>query len=137
MPSPLQIPKTFTADGALKSELERTTHEIDRYLRDAAATAQQVQMGARTNSGPIAFGFVTRVSLNDGDSLSLQLPRPDPANIGKRCGVRRDSAAGEVLIYAVDCLVAGAERYRMANDIHFVEFLFDGDYFPSRAGAGT
>ncbi len=63
--------------------------------------------------------------------------KANPAMIGKRCGVRRSSITGEVLIYAVGCLVAGAERYRLANDIHFVEFLFDGNYFPSRAGGGS
>ncbi len=80
---------------------------------------------------------MARVDVPDGSTLVMQLPQPNPAMIGKRCGVRRSSVTGEVLIYAVGCLVAGAERYRLANDIHFVEFLFDGNYFPSRAGGGS
>ncbi len=136
MPSPLNIPKTFTTDDALrlKSELERLSQEIDLYLRGLTATNIPL---SQLNSPMLAFDQVARVNVTDGSALVLKLPRPDPKNIGRKCGIRRSSTTGEVLIYAVGCLVGGAERYRMANDVHFVEFLFDGDYFPSRAGGGS
>lgn len=138
MPSPLQIPKTFSADPETqRRELERTTQEIDRYLRDSVLSAGQLGAIKQLNPVALSFGFIARVNVADGDTLILKLPRANALNIGKRCTVRRGSTTGEVLIYAVDCLVGGAERYRMANDIHFVEFLFDGDYYPSRAGGGS
>lgn len=139
MASPLAIPQRFTTDDAtkLKEELERMSQELDRYLRSLVDTTVAVPALTRQNQQFLAFGQVVRVDVADGATLNLQLPRPDPKNIGKKCGIRRASTTGEVLIYAVDCLVSGAERYRLANDIHFVEFLFDGDYFPSRAGGGV
>jgi hypothetical protein len=138
MPSPLNIPKTFTTDDAirLKTELERQSQEIDRYLRDTSDASQPVPLLSLVNPAYLTFGQVARVDVPDGFTLKMQLPRPDPAFIGKRCGVRRSSMTGEVLIYAVGCLVGGYERYRMANDIHFVEFMLDGDFYPSRYGAG-
>ena len=139
MASPLNIPKTFTTADvvALKGELERMSQELDRYLRSLVDTTVAVPVATKPNQAFLAFGQVVRVDVTDGSTLSMQLPRPDPAQIGKKCAVRRSSTTGEVLVYAVGCLVGGAERYRLANDIHFVEFLFDGDYFPSRSGGGV
>lgn len=137
MPSPLNIPKTFSTEpAALKRELERQSQELDRYLREQANSTVYVPALSLVNPGFLAFGQMARVDVPDGLTLVMQLPQPNPAMIGKRCGVRRSSITGEVLIYAVGCLVSGQERYRLANDIHFVEFLFDGNYFPSRAGGG-
>lgn len=138
MPSPLNIPKTYTpADAALlKLQLERMAQEVDAYLRGLVDTTISVPHLSRLNPPALYFGEIVRVDVQDGYTLSMQLPRPDIKNVGKRCGVRRSSTTGEVLIYAVDSYVAGASRYRMANDIHFVEFLFDGTWFPSRAGGG-
>lgn len=138
MPSPLQIPKTFSTDPeAQRRQLEQTTQEIDRYLRDAALASGQMPVLKAQNPTALVFGQIARVDVADGETLVLKLPRPNFIHIGRRCTIRRGSTTGEVLIYAVDCLVGGAERYRMANDIHFVEFLFDGDYYPSRAGGGS
>lgn len=138
MPSPLNIPKVYTTDDAvrLKTELERLAQAVDVYLRAIAQNTVPIPQLSLVNRPFLAFGEITRVDVPDGATLVMQLPRFDPANTGKRCGVRRSSSTGEVLIYAVDCLVAEHERYRMASDIHFVEFLFDGDYYPSRAGGG-
>lgn len=139
MPSPLVLPQTFTTDDLvrLKSELERLTKEIDRYTRELAGDFLPVPALSLLNPSSLAFGQIARVNIPDGATHVMKLPRPNPANIGKRCGVRRGSTTGEILIYAVDCLVGGFERYRMANDVHFVEFLFDGDFYPSRAGGGA
>ncbi len=137
MPSPLNIPKTYPTDPAeLKRTLERMAQEIDAYLRGLANTTLPVPALSVLNPASLAFGQVARVSVPDGTTLVMKLPQPDPANIGKRCGVRRSSQTGQVLIYAVGCLVAGQERFRLINEIGVTEFLFDGDYFPSRAGGG-
>ena len=139
MPSPLNIPKNYTTDDAarLKLELERMAQEVDAYLRGLTQTTLPVPRLSLINPPTLMFGGIARVNVPDGYVLNMQLPPPRPENIGKRCGVRRGSTTGEVLIYAPNCLVGGAARYRMANDIHFVEFLFDGDYFPSRSGGGV
>lgn len=139
MPSPLNIPQKYTTDDALrlKQELERMAREVDKYLRGLQFSTVQVPQLSQINPSSLAFGQMARVNVPDGYVLSMQLPRADPANIGRRCGVLRGAVTGEVLIYAPDCLVGGAPRYRMANDLHFVEFLFEGDYYPSRAGAGV
>lgn len=138
MPSPLNIPKTYTTADALrlKDELERMAQEVDAYLRQLVNTTVQVPQLSAVNPTSMAFGQVVRANVPDGYVLSLQLPRSHPSNVGKRCGILRGSTTGEILIYPVDCLVAGQTRYRMASDIHFVEFMFDGDYYPSRAGGG-
>lgn len=145
MPSPLNIPKKYSTDDAarLKDELERLAQEVDTYLRQLVNTSVQVPLLSQVNPSQLSFGQIARANVPDGYTLSVQLPPPHPANIGKRCGIRRASTTGEILVYPSGflapgrpCLVAGAERYRMANDIHFVEFLFDGDYYPSRAGGG-
>lgn len=137
MPSPLNIPQRFSAEEPLKGELERQAQEIDKYLRGLADTTAPVPTLGGINQPLMAFGRLTRVNVLDGETLALQLPLPDPANFGKRCGLLRTSTTGQILVYAVGCLVAGAERYRMANDIHVVEFTLAGDYYPSRAGAGS
>lgn len=138
MPSPINIPKKYSTDDAarLKDELERMAQEIDAYLRQLVNTTVQVPKLSQLNPPFLVFGGVVRANVPDGYTLNLQLPRSHPSNVGKRCGILRGSTTGEIMIHPVDCLVAGEVRYRMANDIHFVEFLFDGDYYPSRAGGG-
>lgn len=137
MPSPLALPKTFPTDPvALKATLERLSQELDAYLRQIAQTTEQTPALSLINPGSLIFGGVARVSVADGVTGAIQLPRPDAKMVGKKCTIQRLSTTGEILVYAVGCLVAGQQRYRMANDIHFVEFLFDGDFYPSRAGGG-
>lgn len=138
MPSPLNIPKTYsTADAVrLKSELERMAQEVDKYLRSLRDTTVPVPGLSVINPPLLSFGNVARVNVPDGFVMNMQLPPPNVANLGKRCGLLRGSTTGEVLVYAVNCLVGGNSIYRMASDIHFVEFLFDGDYYPTRAGGG-
>jgi hypothetical protein len=139
MPSPVNLPKTFATDDPkkLKTELERLSQELDKYVRGLSDTVQFVPAVVGPNPTSLAFGQIAQVNVTDGSTLVMKLPRPDPTKVGKRCGVRRASTTGEVLIYAVGCLVGGAERYRMANDIHYVEFLYDGDYYPSKPGGGS
>ena len=139
MPSRLAIPQKFTTGDttALKRELERLAQEIDTYLRQLVQLVQPIPTVSKINGAPLAFGTILPVVVPDGATLSVQLPPPDPAQIGRKCGLLRIETTGEVLVYSVGCLVGGAVRYRLANDIHLVEFTYVGDYFPSRFGAGS
>ncbi len=92
MPSPLNIPKTFSTEpDALKRELERQAQELDRYLREQANSAVYVPQLSQPNPGFLAFGQMARVDVPDGSTLVMQLPQPNPAMIGwtKPSGGRR------------------------------------------------
>jgi hypothetical protein len=140
MPAPLNLPKTFPTDdpARLKDTLERFAQELDKFIRQLPQAYAPILSGSTPNPSVLKFGEVARVSIQDGDSVSLQLPKPDKVNNGKRCAIRRATITGEILVIPVGgALVGGAASYRLANDVHFVEFLLDdGDFYPSRAGAG-
>lgn len=139
MPSSLDLPRKFTTEDpvALKRELERMTQSLDRYLRDLQIVNQTVPLVTKLNPDALTFGQISPVVARDGQTVVVQLPRPSPENLGRRCALARATKDGEILVVAVDCLVAGSAVYRVANDIQLVEFVFLGGYFPTRFGAGA
>jgi hypothetical protein len=141
MPAQVFIPNRFATDKpeALRTELERFAQSMDSYTRGAPELfAPRLTAFPAVNPTMLVLGQVVRVSLADGESLRLQLPPPDRKNFGKKCTLLRKTTTGLVRIFGGSALVGGQSVYQMANDIHFVEFLLDdGDYYPSRAGAGV
>jgi hypothetical protein len=141
MPAQVFIPQRFTTDkpDALRAELERFARSMDGYTRGALETfAPRLVAFPAVNPRMLVLGQVARVSLADGESLRLQLPPPARENFGKKCTLLRKTTTGLIHVFGGEALVGGAAVYQMANDIHFVEFLLDdGDYYPSRAGAGV
>ena len=138
MPSPLFIPKLFRTDdpAALKEDLGRFAESLDAYVRNIPNVLAPIPVLTNQATGKLSFGQVVRAAPVGGQSLVFLLPPPDPVNIGKRCGIRRSGVTGEILVYASGCLVAGQTNFRLRNDVHLAEFLFDGDYYPTCSGAG-
>lgn len=138
MPSAIDIPQRFTTEdpARLKSELERMAQALDLFTRQGLELyAPRYTALPSINPTALVVGRVARVNLIDGDLLRLQMPPPDRKNFGKKCAILRETTTGNVLIFGGPALVGGADRYQLANDIHFVEFLLDdGDWYPSRAG---
>lgn len=138
MPSVLDLPRRFSVDKPeqLRTELERLAQSLDVYTRQGLELfAPRYTALPSLNPTALVIGRVARVNLVDGDYLRVQMPPPDRENFGKRCAVLRETLAGNVLIFGGPALIAGASRYQMTNDIHYVEFLLDnGNWYPSRAG---
>jgi hypothetical protein len=140
MPAQVFIPNRFPTESpaALRTELERFAQSMDSYTRGAPELfAPRLAAFPAVNSTKLVLGQIVRVSLADGESLRLQLPPPERKNFGKKCTLLRTATTGLVQVFGGSALVGGQSVYQMANDIHFVEFLLDdGNYYPSRAGAG-
>lgn len=140
MPSQIAIPLRFdTSDPArLKADLERFAQSLDLYTRQGSELFVPRYLAIpQVNPTSLAFGYVARVNLIDGDTLNMQMPPAERKNFGKRCAILRETMPGIVRIQAGSALIGGASIYQMANDIHFVEFLLDdGNWYPTRPGSG-
>lgn len=141
MPAKTDIPLKYTAPAPLKGELERFAVTMDTFTREAQTRATRVAMPDVNRASPaLSYGQVQRApTVLDGATLDVLLPRPNPVDIGRRCGIARSSITGTIVIHAVGGTVGDAVTYTMTNDLHFVEFLLGNDlnFYPSRAGAGT
>ncbi len=146
MPAQVAIPLRFdTADPAkLRSDLERFAQALDVWTRGASELFNPRLIAVPlVNPSKLSFGMVARVNLTEDDVLHVQMPAPDRPNFGKRCAILRETTTGIVQLHPSGRIgdrtstIAGASRYQMANDIHFVEFLLDdGDWYPTRPGSG-
>lgn len=138
MPSAIDIPRSFSTEKPeqLRGELERLAQSLDVYTRQGLEMfAPRYTAIPAVNPTALVIGQIARVNLIDGDLLRVQMPPPDRKHFGKKCAVLRETTTGNVLLFGGRALVGGADRYQLANDIHFVEFLLDdGDWYPSRAG---
>lgn len=140
MPSAIDIPQRFTTDdpAQLKRELERMAQALDLFTRQGFEIyAPRYTALPTLNPTALVVGRVARVNLVDGDLLRMQMPPANRKDFGKKCAILRETTTGNCLLFGGAALVGGADRYQLANDIHFVEFLLDdGDWYPSRAGGG-
>ena len=140
MPAQLAIPLRFDVKDPekLRSDLERLAQALDVWTRGASEIfAPRLTAIATVNPTSLSFGMVGRFNLIDGDEVNVQLPPPERKNFGKRCAMLRETMPGIIRIRAPDALIGGDDVYQMANDIHIVEFVLDdGDWYPTRAGAG-
>lgn len=138
MPSLIDIPRRFSTDKPeqLRMELERLAQSLDVYTRQGLEMfAPRYTAIPSVNPTALVIGSVGRINLIDGDALRVQMPPPERKHFGKRCAVLRETTTGTVTLFGGSALIAGADRYQMASDIHWVEFLLDdGDWYPSRAG---
>lgn len=137
MAARIDIPLTFP-DGApppLKRDLERLARGVYEYAQAAprlfaARPAPQAQTQAA-----LAFDATVPFSLLDGDGVKVALPRPKTENGGRKCGLIRKSSTGVILVFALGCMIDGADRYRLSHAIGYTGFFFDGEnYWSSRAG---
>lgn len=137
MPSPINLPKVFNTDDPkrLRSDLERLVQETEKYLRGLDDKYAQIPTSAPINNPVLAVDRMSVVSVPDGLVLNMVLPQPNTKNIGKKCTVARLSTSGDVAVYASGCLISGRTRYRLAAEVHFVEFIYDGaGWSASRTG---
>lgn len=139
MAARIDIPLTFPngAPPTLKRDLERLANGVYAYTQAAPQL-----FAARPETPPrarafLSFDSVVPFALVDGVRVDLSLPRADPRNGGRRCGIIRKAATGMIVVSAVGCLVDGTTSYTLSNALGYTEFLFDGtDYWSSRAGIG-
>lgn len=139
MPAKIDIPLVFpAAEGALKRELERLASAVYKYTQDADIRYEpRPSISKVYTSGTIAAAFdvITRVSPATGETVTVQLPRPDPRNGGRRVIVQRMTTVGAIVISPIDCSVNSYDRYIMTNAPGYVTARFDSEnYFTDLPG---
>lgn len=129
----LQNVLVFNVDdkSALKRDLERSAKLQRDYSLSLVKTAQPLPDNAPANT--LCFDHATRVALMPGDTLALQLPRPDVANGNRTLYVKRETSTGTCVIRAVGCLLNGHATQTLPAEIGLYGIFFDSaNYFSTR-----
>lgn len=130
--------KIFTALTFRATTLPELLRELSDFSSNLYAFAGNLvrEYTARPTVTPLnpttlGFGQLHKYSLNAGDILDAQLPRPNPLNGGLFVHIARSSLTGIVVIHAVDCLINGRESLRLPAAPGLYIIGFDGENFYS------
>lgn len=97
-------------------------------VRDFAARPTVV---SGLNPTALGFGQLHKFTLNAGEIVDTQLPRPNPLNGGLAIHITRSALTGIVVIHAVDCLVNGRSSLRLPAAPGLYLIMFDGENYYS------
>lgn len=133
MPAKIIIPLVFQgAEAVLKRELERLADGIYRWTQDADLRYEpRPTVSPISISGTIyaAFDVITRVQPLDEETVTVQLPRPDARNGGRRLFVQRLNTAGAIVLSPLDCTVNSYDRLVLSALPGLVTVRFDGENY--------
>ena len=117
--------------AALKTDLERNAKALRDYSLALVKTAQPLPDNARANV--LAFDNVTRVAMQLGDVLTLQLPQPDTKNGNRQILIKRETLVGTCVIKAVGCLLNGHASQTLPAEPGVYAIFFDSaNYYSLR-----
>lgn len=124
----------------LKRELERFAAALYKYTQDAdiryeprPTVSRLYDSGTATLSA--AFDVITRVAPQASAVVTVQLPRPDPKNGGRRVIVQRANTSGAIVLSPLGCTINGYDRLLIAALPHYITARFDGEnYFTDLPG---
>jgi hypothetical protein len=128
-------PRAFNGDiEQVKRDLQQMPREMDRALEKLSrgvarrwlVSAILVSVTGVTNK-PVAFDTLTRVNSAPGGTVNLNLPAPDPDNIGRELGVIRMSTVGTLVwLPPTGTFVNGAASVTLAATVGYYTVTFDG-----------
>lgn len=139
MPAKIDIPLAFrAAESALKIELERFAGGIYRYTQDAALFFEPkptVSKIYETGTISAAFDAITRVAPRADETVTVQLPRPDSKQGGRRLFVQRMNTLGAIVLSPLGCTVNTYDRIVLSALPGYITARFDGEnYFTDLPG---
>jgi hypothetical protein len=126
----IDIPLVYTTTdpNALARDLNRLAKGIDQYTLQAAKDFRLIPDPLTTPV--LAFDMTTRIALNSGDNLVLQLPQPDVKNGQRALYIKRETIVGNCIIKGVGCTINGRSSKLLPAAPGLYTITFDGaNYF--------
>jgi hypothetical protein len=133
MGSKIDIPLVYTVTdpAALKRDLNRLAKGIDQYTLQAAKDFRVIPVQILVSQPQVlAFDMTTRIALNTGGNLVLQLPQPDVKNGQRALYIKRETTVGNCTIKGVGCTINGRSSKLLPAAPGLYTITFDGaNYF--------
>lgn len=138
------VPLAYSAEGKLKTELERGAQAIVNWARELPSATDIVPEVSEIAGRALAFGQIVRVAPADGETIHLILPRLDARQGGRAIRIMRMNTLGLVFLNAPGPRVHidGVSRALLYNSVRVTTIWYDGasDYVSDGttldAGAG-
>lgn len=140
---PPNVPLRYTAEGPLRTELERGAQAVVSWAKALPDTADIVPNVSEIAGRVLAFGQIARVAPTDGETIQLVLPRLDTTQGGRAIRIMRMNNLGLVFLNAPSpARVDGLSRVLLYSSVRVTTIWYDGaiDYVSDGtaldAGAG-